>query len=325
MIIDMEHHFYGADKWLRPGRSDGRIDRGWIWTGDGHAARERGPELRIGDHLDFMDRSGIDVAVLTTNAARNLEQVKTLTEACAKAVKQHPGRFVGFAPVDPLGGRPALEEMERSVKDLGMKGVHISCRPDKKHMDSKEMWPFYEKVSALGVPIDVHVEFGTDLDFLDAPYALRFTMAREYIVCAETLRVCLGGVLEQFPDLVFIVNHLGGGVSAVMERVDVYVNLMGDSFYRGKPPISKPWRQYFDKLYFSMAGREIGMAAVKCALTTISPKKLMFATDWPPNFENNPRGASQYVEAIRRLDLPREDVQDMLGGNAARLLKIQPA
>ena len=54
-------------------------------------------------------------------------------------------------------------------------------------------------------------------------------------------------------------------------------------------------------------------------------KKLMFATDWPPNFENNPRGATEYVQAIRELDLPKEDIEDMLGGNAARLLKLQPA
>ena len=322
MIIDMEHHFYSTDAWLLPGTSDKKIDRGWTWTSDGRAARVSEPELRIGDHLEFMDSSGIDVAVLTTNAARGLEQTKSLTEACAKAVQQHPKRFVGFASVDPLGGKCALDEMERAVKDLGMKGVHISCRPNKKHMDSKEMWPFYERVSKLGVPIDAHVEFGLDLDFLDADYALRFTMAREYIVCAETLRVCLGGVLEAFPDLVFIMNHFGGGVSAVMERVDVYVNLMGDNFYRGKPPISKPWRTYFDKLYFNMAGREAGMAAVKSALTTISSKKLMFATDWPPNFENDPRGASEYVEAIRKLDLPKEAIDDMLGGNAAKLLRL---
>ena len=322
MIIDMEHHFYPGDNWLLPGKSEVSIDRGWTWTADGYAARERNPERRIGEHLDFMDRSGIDLAVLTTNAARGLENARRLTEACANVVKQYPRRFVGFAPVDPLGGKEALDEMERAVKDLGMKGVHISCRPHKKHMDSKEMWPFYERVAKLGVPIDAHVEFGLDLDFLDADYALRFTVAREYIVCAETLRVCLGGVLEAFPDLVIFMNHFGGGVSAVMERVDLYVDLMGDNFYRGKAPITKPWRSYFDKLYFNMAGREVGMAAVKSALTTISPKKLLFATDWPPNYENNPRGASEYVEAIRKLDLPAEDIEDMLGGNAARVLKL---
>ena len=71
-----------------------------------------------------------------------------------------------------------------------------------------------------------------------------------------------------------------------------------------------------------MAGREVGMAAVKCALTTISPQKLMFATDWPFNFDYNPQGVKQYVEEIRGLDLPKEDIEAMLWGNAARVLGI---
>ena len=97
---------------------------------------------------------------------------------------------------------------------------------------------------------------------------------------------------------------------------------MGDSFYPGKPLISKPWREYFNKLYFSIAGREIGVASLKCALTTISPKKIMFATDWPWNFEDNPQDAKKWVEEIRKLGLSKSDTEGILGGNAAKLLGI---
>ena len=139
------------------------------------------------------------------------------------------------------------------------------------------------------------------------------------------MRICLGGVLEEFPDLVFIINHFGGGVSAVLERFDAYLNYVGSrwqDFYPDKPLISKPWRHYFDKLYFNMAGRERGMDTVKCALTNISPKKMLFATDWPFNFDNDAKGASQYIADIRKLNLPREDIDAMLGGNGAQLLGI---
>jgi len=125
---------------------------------------------------------------------------------------------------------------------------------------------------------------------------------------------------------VFIINHFGGGISAVMERMDAYMGYVGPgcpSLYSGEPLISKPWREYFDKLYFSMAGREVGMAAVKSALTNISPKKLMFGTDWPFNYEQKPGEAGRYIEEIRKLDLPREDIDAMLGGNAAGLLGLK--
>ena len=92
--------------------------------------------------------------------------------------------------------------------------------------------------------------------------------------------------------------------------------------YMGKPLIAKPWRHYFDKLYFNMAGREVGMAAVKAALTTISPRRLMFGTDWPFNFDHEPQGVKMFVAKIRELGLPRDDIEAMLGGNAAGLLGL---
>jgi predicted TIM-barrel fold metal-dependent hydrolase len=71
-----------------------------------------------------------------------------------------------------------------------------------------------------------------------------------------------------------------------------------------------------------MAGRELGIETVKCALTNISPKKLMFATDWPWNFDYEPEKVKQYVAEIRKLDLPQEDIDGMLGDNAAGLIGI---
>jgi predicted TIM-barrel fold metal-dependent hydrolase len=121
-------------------------------------------------------------------------------------------------------------------------------------------------------------------------------------------------------------NHFGGGISAVMERLDAYMNYVGPgcpSLYRDKPLISKPWRHYFDKLYFNMAGREAGVAAVKSALATISPDKLMFGSDWPFNFDHDPKGVRRYIDKIRELGLRNEDAEAMLGGNAARLLGIK--
>jgi predicted TIM-barrel fold metal-dependent hydrolase len=187
------------------------------------------------------------------------------------------------------------------------------------------MWPFYEKVTELGIPIDVHVTGDPlGLDAMVSGYGLYFTLAREIDMCIATMRVCLGGVLEDFPDLVMIMNHFGGGVSSMIERVDEYVGISGsatmDSFYLGKPRITKPWREYFDKLYFNLAGRVVGMAAVKCALTNISPKRLVFGTDWPFNYDYKPEEVKRYVGEIRKLDLPPGAAEDMLSGNAKRIL-----
>ena len=71
-----------------------------------------------------------------------------------------------------------------------------------------------------------------------------------------------------------------------------------------------------------MAGREVGMDAVKCALANIGPRKLLFGSDWPFNYDHDPQSVKRYIEEIKKLDLPKEDTEAMLGGNAARLLSI---
>ena len=323
MIIDMEHsiNFSTEEQRRSIGSSSDKTERRLV---DGRVVY-RLRHASVEDHLEFMDKAGVDMAVLTGGKGGELDEIKSWTDACAKVVKQYPKRFAALAPARPLGGKPAFDEMERAIKKLGMKGFHITCRPQGQYLDSRELWPFYEKVSELEVPIDVHILFsdsGDAFDAVRADYALAYVMLREYDISAATLRICLGGVLEKFPNLVFICNHFGGGVSAVMERIDLYMELMGDNFYPGKPLISKPWREYFNKLYFNMAGRGVGMAAVKSALTTTSPKKMMFALDWPQNYDGNPQGVRRYVEEIRKLDLPKGDIEGMLGGNAAKVLKI---
>jgi len=321
-IIDFEHHLFTPEQLERRGAKSGTAERGW----DGKGQVKNIPSSGIAHaetHLQFMDAAGIDMAVLTTNMCANLKEARDWNNHCAKFVREYPDRFAGFAITLPLEGKPAFEEMERAVKDLGLKGVHIQTRIGDHHLDSRELWPFYEKVAELGVPIDVHVKKKpSGLDLLKALYALYYVIARELDMCSATLRVCLGGVLEDFPGLVFIMNHFGGGISIFKERVDLYMTYMGDNFYFESPMISKPWNEYFERLYFNMAGREIGMDTLRCTLTNVKPNRLLFGTDWPWNFEGNPQGVKTFIHEIQKLDFPREDIEAMLGGNAEKLLGI---
>lgn len=326
MIIDVENHLFLEEQTRKDTFKSGKICERY-WDSDGklkfYVTKDASSVDRL---LRFMDDAGIDMAVLT-NGSRSLEQQKKWHNHCADLVKEYPKRLLGLATIEPLGGKPAFDELERAVKELGMKGVNIRTRNDGCFLDSPEMWFFYEKVAELRIPVSVHVE-GDPLGFdaLNAPYALYYVIARELDMCASTLRVCLGGVLEDFPDLIFIMNHFGGGISAIKERVDAFTSYASSpgwaNFYFGKRLINKPWYEYFNKLYFNMAGREVGINAIKCALTNISPNKLMFATDWPMIYDYEPDKVKQCITEIKKLDLPREDVDAMLGGNAAKLFGI---
>lgn len=327
MIIDFENHIYLPEQVVSEKSESGKItERHWEEKGK-LRIRIFEDASNVDLYLQFMDDAGIDMAVLTANSfTGGLEQMKRWNNFCAEVVKGHPSRFVGFACVPPLGGKPALEELERAVKELGMKGVHIWTRSDGHHLDDREMWPFYEKVTELNLPVDVHVTLEpSGLEAMESSYGLYYVLAREFDMAIATLRVCLGGVLEDFPDLVLIINHFGGGVSSVIERLEAYMEYLGpgwDSFYLDKPLISRPWKDYWDKLYFNIAGREMGIASVKCALSNIKPERLVFGTDWPFNYDYRPQAVKDYAEEIRKLDLPAGSAEAILGSNAAKILGL---
>lgn len=315
MVIDFEHHFSWSDR-HRP-----TVERFW----EGDELRYFGSVVGgdIENHVTFMDGAGIDMAVLTGQHFNpELDTLKNWHDVTAKAVSDRPDRFVGFAGINALGGDPHFDELDRAVKDLGMKGVQINARPGSEYLDSPNLWPFWEKVTELGIPVDVHISGRFGWDGLKADYGLHYVIAREYDMGAAVLRVCLGGVLEAFPDLVLIMNHFGGAVTAVKERMDLYEELCGDDFWKEEKRITRPYNEYFDKLYFNMAGRGRAIKTVKSVLAHVSPRRLVFGSDWPPNYEHEPEECKAYIDDIRGLDIPADDIEAMLSTNGKEILGL---
>jgi len=325
MIIDFEHHYTPYEIWKRRGGKSGQVVR--LFSSEGKAINTLGDaDHDVQTHLDTMDRAGIDMAVLS-GSIDSLEEARLFNDQYSRVAEKYPKRFAGFASTLPLGGKPALDELERAIRGLGLKGVTISSQIDGASLDSRDLWPFYERVSKLGVPIFVHISRAPEgFDAGKAPYDLNRSIVREFALALATSRICLGGVLEDFPDLKFIVSHFGGGISSVKERLERYIRYWDGSFWSGKPLIKAPFverfNEHFAKIYFNMAGREIGMETVKCALTNISPKRLVFGTDYPLNFADDSAGIKTYIQKIKELDLGNELIEGMLGTNGIRLLSL---
>ena len=327
MVVDLEHHLEPREIWQKRGGKPGQLVV--QHAPDGTPLRPLDDATHdVTIHLKNMDIAGIDMAVLSGTEVDSLEEAKLFNNHFATIIKQHPGRFSALATTLPLGGKPALDELQRAVKVLGLKGVLINALVKDQPVDSRRLWPFYEKVCELDVPVFVHPSIKLQgFDACRAPYDLFRTIAREFDMALATIRLCVGGVLEEFPELKVIVAHFGGGFSSLKERMDRYVDFLGEKFWTGKPLISAPYldnyNKYFGRLYFNMAGREAGLQTIECALTNISPNRLLFATDYPSNFIDDGNGMRVYIEKIRQIDLDKKSIEGMLGANAIDLLGLE--
>ena len=322
MVVDFEHHYIPIKLARRLGIN---TETRTIVEEDGvPKANIHGQLFNLEAQIQDMDRAGINVAVQTCILGwdTSLENCQLLNDCAAEVQKEYGGRFVGLAHIPPLEGGPALQELERAVGDLQLKGVTISSQVRGLSLDAPEFRRFYDAVAKLQIPIFIHPALAPKGYELLKDYQLSVILTREFDLGVAVTRLIAGSVLERYPELVFVISHFGGGLAGYKERI-------ARSSYRFKLPRS--FGDYFDRLYFDMAGFEGSPIALRCAMEGIRPDRMVFATDYPQNFNNDdPKigksvdGIREYIAEIQSLPLDAKVKNDMLGGTAARLLKLNP-
>lgn len=283
--------------------------------------------------LRHMDECGIDMAMVgaASWSEPGLEVCRAINDGMAKLVKKYPGRFIPLAHVPYLEGRPGVDELDRAVTQLGLKGVTVLTSAQNTRLDDDRLKPFFKKASQLAVVVMVHPTTRMPI-WGGEKYSMSAGISREYEILKAFVEV-LQGVLPENPDLKFLFSHYGGGVPFLLAKIMSYYPAKGAPPQvggGGKPKtirefedlgLKKDFNKLLDRMYLNLAGAGGWMPAVKQALISIKPERLCFATDYP--FEmRRPSDLKAYLAGIKRLDIPEEDKANILGGNMKRLFRV---
>jgi predicted TIM-barrel fold metal-dependent hydrolase len=322
MIIDFHIH-YSPEELVRDKLGPGGSPR-TVFVDGSPAYTYHDRLFALEKHLASMDQAGVDIAVLSSGAGLtdDLDRCRMVNDKLKKVEERFPGRFLGLAHVPPLGGEPCIRELERAVFQLGFKGVSIPSVIGKTELDATEVRPFFKKVSEMGLFIFVHPALSSSGAYLD--YDLGRSVGREFQLVLTVIRLINGGVLDDFPGLNLIISHLGGGIAALMGRIEPYQDKLfwgtADHPRHGKLPRS-PFRDYFDRIYFDTGGFFGNINAVRCALVEMKPKNIVFGTDYPQEIRHEAQ-IKRYVRDIKELPLSQEEIKGILSENGRKLLKI---
>jgi predicted TIM-barrel fold metal-dependent hydrolase len=322
MVVDFQHHYIPVELAKRRG----------LYSETGNTMLQEGGlpattmHRRLYDldlQLEEMAQGGVDLSVLSCllGWSAPLDECRFINDDLAAIQKKYPRRFAGLAQAPILEGKPAIAELRRAIVDLGLRGVTITSQVKGLSLDAPELYGLYELVCGLDVPMFVHPALvPTGYEHLK-DYDLPRVLGREVDLTVATTRLIAGGIFDRYPNLKIVMAHFGGGIAAVKDR------LVGKGYRFGT--LKKPFAEYYDQIYFDMAGFEGGVTALNCALQGIRPERLVFASDYPQDFTgvNTDTGKGMaalksYVETIRNLPLSASAKADMLGDTALRLLKL---
>jgi aminocarboxymuconate-semialdehyde decarboxylase len=322
MLIDFQHHYIPVQLAKKRGLYS-EIGVTMLEEGGLRATTMHQRLYDLDLQLDDMAQAGVDLSVLSCllGWSAPLDECRFINNDLAAIQKKYPRRFVGLAQAPILEGKTALDEVRRAIGDLGLHGVTITSQVAGLSLDSPKLYDFYETACALKVPVFVHPALvPTGYKHLE-DYDLPRVLGREVDLTVATTRLIAGGIFDRFPAINIVMAHFGGGIAAVKDR------LVGKGYRFGT--LKKSFDEYYDMVYFDMAGFEGGTAALNCALQGIRPERLVFASDYPQDFTgvntDTGKGMNElknYIETIRNLPLDEKSKERMLGDTAAALLKL---
>ncbi|MDP2726683.1 MAG: amidohydrolase family protein, partial [Dehalococcoidia bacterium] len=232
MRIDAHHHWMArdhhdtAERFMRKGETLERAGDTWhIWKNGVHLTQSNEIFWHIEQQIEDMDALHIDMSILFLPAWQEWNTMATcayLNDYLAGIIQKYPKRFFGIAHVPPLGGKAALRELERAIRELGLKGAVITTHNRGVTVDSERMYPFYEKMAELDVPVVVtpYSGFTETQPLRGKAEFLGASLARLENPHRATIRLLYSGIMDRFPTLKFLLPHLGATFFAIKNRLN---------------------------------------------------------------------------------------------------------
>jgi 2,3-dihydroxybenzoate decarboxylase len=290
----------------------------------GHSTPPVGGMLDVDEgRLKEMDRSGIDMEVLSfpgviesLDPSDGIQICKRANDELAKITRQHPDRFAGFAALPIPAPAEAALELERSVKDLGLKGalIHPNMRTGD-YVDDPKYWAIFEMAEKLAVPIYLHPGApSADMikPFLTYPLLSGSIWGFAADAGLRIMRLIFSGVFDKYPDLKIIIGHMGEALPFWLWRIDNRWQELDAS----KRRIPKKPSHYVKENIFVTTSGVFSAAPLLCTYLELGADRILFAVDYP--FESNLK-AVQFMDTAPICDSDREKIYHL---NAEKLLGL---
>ncbi len=270
-------------------------------------------------HLQNMDRSGVDMQILSVSgqlpyfAKENdaVDAARLGNDIYARIVREYPKRFAAFACTPLPHVQASIDEMRRALDDLGMVGVTAGTFVLGKTIADPAFDLFFAELNRRKAVLFIHPTGGSLGSQLIETTKLAWPVGAplEDTVCL--LQFMQADFPSRFPEIKIIIPHLGGFAPFLAARLDQ----LQDHFLPASATAPSEQAKYF--WYDTVNANP---ASLRCARETLGTDHLLMGTDYPFWRDD---AFKLCVDYVGESGLPAKEVEDILGGNARKLLHLQ--
>jgi predicted TIM-barrel fold metal-dependent hydrolase len=236
------------------------------------------------DVVASMEAAGVDRTVVFGFPWRDAKLCSWHNDYIIDSIKRYPDKLLGFACVQPLDAKDA-QELARCL-DAGLMGLG-ELGPDGQRFD-------IEDKRILQASAEV-------LEQYDRPLLTHASepMGHSYPGKGQTLPWKLLKLAQNFPDVKMVFAHWGGGLP----------------FYELMPEVG----EHLGNVYYDTAASTYlyRFNVFPVAAQLVGAERILWGTDYPLLSQ------SKMLRRIRESGLSQDQLDAVLGGNAARLLRLE--
>ena len=286
--------------------------------------------------IEEMDATGVTMQVLSTvpimfsywaKPADTYDLSRFLNDHIAEVVRGNPARFCGLGTIPLQEPELAACELERCVRELGLRGVEIGTHVDAnehcdgadcRNLDDRGLDLVWKTAEELGAAIFVH-----PWDMLGKArmpkYWLPWLVGMPAETCLAISCMTFGGVFERFPRLRVAYAHGGGSYPFTVGRMEHGFHVRPDlvATENAVNPRSylasngTPARFYVDSLVHDAD-------ALKLLLKLLGVERVALGSDYP-----FPLGEARPGELIESMtELSASDKAQLWAGTAREFLGL---
>ncbi|MFZ0714224.1 amidohydrolase family protein [Mycobacterium sp.] len=309
MTIDVHAHT------IIPGYHDLLADLGIAAPGYGTGNGLVAPTEDV--RISLMDEAGIDRQLLsamsapyTSDKAGAVRAARCVNDAHAELVSRYPNRLAAYAALPLPHLDESLAELERCLDGLGMIGVALQCSCLDESVAAEHFDPIYSELDRRSAVIFFHPCVNGLCSRLVVEWALAPTAGTVFEDTTIALHLMLRHIPHRYPNLRFVIPHLGGALPMLLNRLDNQLPVTA-------PDLPELPSQTARRFFYDTMGHG-SQAALRCAVDAFGSDRIVPGSDYPVllPFESY-RDTFEY---LRHAGLPEVALRNILVENTDQLL-----
>ena len=324
-IIDFHNHYYPPAYLdaIERGPSAVRITR----DAEGNPALHYPGDYNVAvpGHRDIdyreqvLREAGVDTQVITlTTPGTHVEEramavglASMVNDAFAKVVAEKKGRFAALATLPLNDPAASVTELRRAMGPLGMRGAMLFSNVNGTPLYDARFTRLYEVANELEAVLYIHPTNPISVEAMQE-YWMMPLVGFLFDTTLAAAGLVFSGVVEKFPEIRWVLGHLGGAIPYLAERLDRGFH----AFSECRANIAQPPSEYLKKFYFDTVNFD--PHAIELAISFAGADHILAGSDYPHMIGS----IEKMKESIAELREDDDVKSRIFGGNAERLLGL---